>query len=330
MTNNRLKIIISFLSVPLFAALLGPAVHGQGNYIGPGSTPQGDYLRGAGIAAWGMGQYNLNTAQAEAINLDTTIRFNEYVAAVANEANREYHARIYAESTKVKEFYKQNRARLLESPEAHDVLDAAALNRLLESIQNSKVGESELRASQFRVPLSVDLIRKIPFKVGDAGERFSMDRLCLKDKGTWTPALQDDRFLPYKKAYAQALDTALEQAIDGKMQETAIKALETASEELLTRLDQVIGQRDDWYYTEAKRRLTELRGTARLLTKEKVERAIAEIDKYSGTTVGDLIGFMQTHNLHFAKAETPEDRKLLPELYALLKEQRDKLPNPAK
>ena len=30
-----------------------------------GSTPEGDYLRGVGIAGWGMGLYNLNTAQAD-------------------------------------------------------------------------------------------------------------------------------------------------------------------------------------------------------------------------------------------------------------------------
>ncbi len=317
------------LSLSLVGVSIGTTAHAQVNYIGPGSTLQGDYLRGAGIAAWGMGQYNLNTAQAEAINLDTGIRFNEYVAAVANEANRQYHARIYAESSKLKESYKQNRARLLESPEAHDVLDAAALNRLLESIQNSKVGESELRASQFQVPLSVDMIRKIPFKIGDAGARFSMDRLCMKGQVAWPVALQDDRFKLYKKAYEQALDKALEQAMDGKMQIPAIEAVEAAATDLFRRLNDVVGPRDDPLFNEAKKRLIELESTAGLLKQERIERTIGEIDRYSGTTVGDLVAFMQMHNLHFAAAMTPEDRKLLPELYVLFKEQRDKLPNPA-
>ena len=39
--------------------------------IGAGSTPQGDYLRGVGIAAMGMGIYNEKTAIAKSINLDT-------------------------------------------------------------------------------------------------------------------------------------------------------------------------------------------------------------------------------------------------------------------
>ena len=37
----------------------------QAQFIGAGSTPQGDYLRGAGIAAMGMGIYNEKTAIAE-------------------------------------------------------------------------------------------------------------------------------------------------------------------------------------------------------------------------------------------------------------------------
>ena len=41
-------------------------------------------------------------------------------------------------------------------------------------------------------------------------------------------------------------------------------------------------------YIEAKERLTELKVTVRLLKTAKIERAIGEIDKYSGTTINDL------------------------------------------
>ena len=72
------------------AVLAGSAAGARAQWIGPGSTPQGDYLRGAGIAAMGMGIYNEKTAIANSINLDTMIRWNEYMAAVANEQRREY------------------------------------------------------------------------------------------------------------------------------------------------------------------------------------------------------------------------------------------------
>ena len=96
------------------------------------------------------------------------------------------------------------------------------MNRILEELQNANLGESVFRSERMQVPLPVDIVRHIPFKLGEKGEQFSMDRLSLKGKGKWTVAFQDKQFDYVKKAYALALDKALEQAIDGKMQIAAI------------------------------------------------------------------------------------------------------------
>jgi hypothetical protein len=293
-----------------------------------GSTPEGDYLRGVGIAGWGMGLYNLNTAQANSINLDTAIRGNEYVAAVVKEQTREYVARKLGEATKVKELYKQEQARLLEKPESHDVEDGRALNIVLKQLWDSNVGESTFRSSALQVPLPVDMVRHIPFKLDEKGEKFSMERLSLKGKGKWSVAFQDNRFQYVKNAYERALDKALEQAIDGKMQIAAIEELERKGDDLLARLNEVVGPSSDRLYIEAKERVKELQSTVRLLKTEKIERAIGEIDKYSGTTINDLKLFMLQHNLRFAAAKTPEEKLLLPDLYARLVQQRDKVKIP--
>ncbi len=88
MTRVALKVL-----AVLFAAAV-PA-HAQFNWVGAGSTPQGDYLRGVGVAAFGLGAYNLETAQAVSINVNTEIRWNEYVTmyfARENEAKARYRA----------------------------------------------------------------------------------------------------------------------------------------------------------------------------------------------------------------------------------------------
>jgi hypothetical protein len=301
------------------------ATNAQAQFITAGSTPEGDYLRGVGIAGWGLGLYNLNTARAESINLDTYIRWNEYVAAVVKEQTREYVARKLADAQKLKDFYKQNRQRILESPEARDILNGDALNDVLRQLLDPKVSESTFRFQQFQVSLPVDMIRRIPFALSEKGERFSMARLSLKGKGKWTVALQDDQFQREKRAYERALDKALEQAIDGKMQLAAIDEVDAKADDLLRRLDEVVGPRDDRLYTEAKERLAELKSTVRLLKTDKIERAIGEIDKYSGTNVNDLKLFMQRHNLRFAAAKSPEEKSLFPDLYARLIQQRDKV-----
>jgi hypothetical protein len=314
------------LAALLVLATLGTAARAQYVGVGHGSTIEGDYLRGLGIAAWGMGTYNLNTAQAESINVDTVMRWNEYLAAVAKQQTREYVARIMADAAKTKEFYKQYEQKLLENPESRDIESGEALNIVLKQLWDSRVGESTFRT--YQVPLSVDMIRHIPFKLDEKGEKFSMDRLSLKGKGKWSVALQDDRFQREKKAYERALDKALEQAIDGKMQIPAIDEIDARADDLFRRLNEVVGPSSDRLYIEAKERLNELKSVVRLLKTEKIERAIGEIDKYSGTTVNDLRQFMLSHNLRFAAAKSPEERLMFPRLYASLVQQRDKVAVP--
>ena len=70
--------------------------------------------------------------------------------------------------------------------------------------------------------------------------------------------------------------------------------------------------------------MKDLRVTARLLETHDIQRALAEIDKYSGTTVNDLRIFMRKYNLTFGRAENPDERILYPQLYEALQIQREK------
>jgi hypothetical protein len=297
----------------------------QGQIIFAGSTPEGDYLRGVGLAAWGMGIYNLETAQAGSINLDTSIRWNEYLAAVAAESTRAYVARKRAAATEEKEFYKRNRERVLANPEGREVGNGEALNRILEELQNANLSESVSRSERMQVPLPADIVRHIPFALAEKGQQFSMDRLSLKGKGKWPVAFQDRRFDYVKKAYAAALEKALEEAIDGKMQLATIKVLEAKADDLFNKLEEVVGRIDDPLFIEAKDRVKELKNTAQQLRVTKIERAIGDIEKYSGTTIHDLKVFMTSHNLRFAVAKSPEEKEMFPELHELMVAQREKL-----
>jgi hypothetical protein len=169
------------------------------------------------------------------------------------------------------------------------------------------------------------MIRRIPFKLGEKNETFSMSRLVLKGKGKWPPAFQDPQFAPQLRAYELALDSALERAIEGKMTIPTIEAVEAAVVDLARKLDQVVGPSRDRLYIEAKGRVDELRKVVRLLKTHKVELALIDIDRYAGTTVNDLRLFMQRHNLQFASAESPYERGLYPELHATLVLQREKV-----
>ena len=75
---------------------------------------------------------------------------------------------------------------------------------------------------------------------------------------------------------------------------------------------------------EAKVHVSNMRKTTEVFMIQKMQPIFAEIDNYSGTTVDDLRLFMRRHSLTFAEADTPDEKKLYPELYTALNEQRRK------
>ena len=85
-----------------------------------------------------------------------------------------------------------------------------------------------------------------------------------------------------------------------------------AVEELARKLEREIDpETDQRASSEAASRLKDLRATARLFETHKVQQAIGEIDKYSGTTVNDLKIFMRKYDLTFGRAETPDETEAL-------------------
>jgi hypothetical protein len=290
----------------------------------PGSTVEGDYLRGVGFAAIGMGFYNYNTARANSINTDTAIRFNEYVSAVVEYQTRKYWARRWRLREQHNREYQAILQRIREHPEEREVQSGDALNAVMNQLLDPSIGESAYRFAS--VPLSVDVIRRIPFKLDAENLVFSMQRLTAKGKAQWPPALQGDQFAAERRAYERALDTVLEQQIEGKMTIAAIRAVQGAVDDLFRKLDQELGPSREKLYLQAKNRLTEFKKTAQeVLESHKMQLIMGQLDRYGGTTVRDLLVFMEKNKLGFAGAQTAEERGLYPELYAALVQQRAKL-----
>ena len=58
-----------------------------------------------------------------------------------------------------------------------------------------------------------------------------------------------------------------------------------------------------------------------MLYSPQMEKILAELDDYQGTTPGDLLGFMQAFNLRFAPANSYRQRMIYTKLYPMLAEQ---------
>jgi hypothetical protein len=275
-----------------------------------------------GFTAWGEGVYNLYTAQANSINTDTFIRWNEYVQDCYKLMSKEYNERNRAIMAKATAALNKRRERYLNNPEELDLMKGDALYVILEKLRSPKISDSSYRSVS--VPLPVDIIRKIPFKLNNRNEKFSMERLSMRGNGKWPVAFQFPEFELYRRAYERAVDTALEQAIEGKARQESIDAIGKAVDDLRSKLVEVVRPDSQRLQSEALSQLDDLQSTVRQFQTQNVQRALGEIDKYSGTTVYDLKVFMQKYNLQFAEAKTPEERLLYTELYTRLREQLDK------
>src|SRR4051794_272011 len=115
-------------------ALLGASARAQFNVVGPGSTIDGDYLRGGGGASYGLGVYNRLTAEAVSINTDTTIRWNEYVAAVVKNENHQNAMHRAFVLERRREHYNTIYQRIRENPEERDVMNGDSLNAVMEEL----------------------------------------------------------------------------------------------------------------------------------------------------------------------------------------------------
>ncbi|SIO39125.1 hypothetical protein SAMN05444166_4318 [Singulisphaera sp. GP187] len=307
-------------ALALIGSFAGQAF-GQVNFIGPGSTPQGDILRGEGVALQGAGFFNYYTAKANSINADTMMRVNEYIYLSIRQDRAEKAARRARRTAQRLASFNQIRNRVENDPNQNDMLKGNALNALFEQLGGPKISPSSYRLNSFE--LDADMVRRIPFFYGPNQETIAMSRII--PAGKWPIALRGPEFASQRRQYEHALDAVLELQLDRKTTRDSLTALNTAVHNLSERLDEVISPEKETLYLEAKQFLRRLDSSKEMMKRKDIETIIGEIDRYSGTTVHDLIVFMQRYNLRFGVPEIGAERAAYPKLYAAMKLQLDEL-----
>jgi hypothetical protein len=292
--------------------------------IGAGSTVQGDILRGEGIAAMGFGQYNLSTAMATSINTDTAIRWNQYVYLSLEEDLHKKALHREAHFQRNDANYRKNLERIRTRPDQADLRSGDALNAVLVQLLDPRISPSNYRRAVVQLP--GDTIRKIPFQYAQRAATFSMDRLI--GKRDWPLRLRDPEFASFRKAYERAVDHAIELDVEGKLTSEAVREVHKAVQDFEIKVEQVIPQSNVDDFNQAKNYLKRLGDIPRMLNERAIERVIAEIETYPGTSVGDLIMFMQKHNLRFGVADSPLENELYASLFDNLAQQRDQVALP--
>jgi len=294
-----------------------------GGGIGPGSTAPGDILRGEGIYLNGLGNYELNSARGRSIDNDTAIKWNQYVYESIKEHNRLAIEHLAREKERKLEAYRDIRKRIRDNPTVVDLRQGDALNVVLEELSNPKISPSSFRSA--RVSLDGGTIQNIPFQYPRLNGVISMRTLAVRDG--WPLPMRSETFARERKAYTKAVETVLEQDLEGKLMPESVKAVQATVEALKAKVDELIPKTDRNFYLESRNFVKALDDASRLLEFPIVGDVLGGMEKYSGTTVAELLEFMRRYNLRFSPANpnSPTEMELYTKLYPLMRAQREQL-----
>src|SRR5262245_28522180 len=168
----------------------GAQLWGWDMWGGWSQTPEGALAQGMGHYYTGAGIFNEKTAIADSINLDTLIRWNEYIYQANEEAARRNVARQRENSANNKA---QNAAiikRIRENPTARDIEMGDALNAAVNQLSDPRISSSALKIAS--APIEADVIRDIPFR--NASEAVTIVLSQIKGVTKWPAALDTERF----------------------------------------------------------------------------------------------------------------------------------------
>ena len=211
---------------------------------------------------------------------------------------------------------KEIQDRLRNHPETRDITDGDALNVLLDVLLNPAMVDRSLQ--YIKTPLRPDLIANIPFEVASECMTVCLDSMTMD--GQWPLALRDDAFAPQRQALRQAVQAALKEDEKGDLEPETIDAVGTAVNNLRLEFEKRVPQ-DKPDYIPARNALKAMAGLTKMLYSSKIEKVLAELEDYQGTTLGDLLGFMQAFNLRFGRANSYRQRQIYVKLYPMLAEQ---------
>ena len=292
--------------------------YGWGGW-GGGGTVQGDYARGLGNLAAGMGQYNEQTAVARSINADTAMKWNEYVYQSQMVTNRKFREKLDREKGTTLAARQRIDDRLRNNPDPADITSGEALNVALDEINNPRVYIRGLETAKAKI--DGPSIRNIPFQYASAAIVTSIHDLVNNGPPDLLkrPEFDTDRnALKAAGAKIREKTEAGEQPADADIVEA-----QTRLTSMRKQLEANFPRNTTPGFTDAQRYLRATFALTRMLQGPSIDLILSGVEKRKEATFGELLGFMNSFNLRFGRATTPDQRNAYSQIYPLLARARD-------
>ncbi|WP_422928857.1 hypothetical protein [Singulisphaera sp. PoT] len=300
--RQALRIATGLAIIPLLmtqqAAAQWSYPNGYGNYGwgGWGSQgavdPAGGYMAGLGSYARGQGVYEVEDAKAQAINLDTMLKWNK--------ALRARQRALHAEEAKEQAARDAQRDARVEQAE---ILNGSTLNNLLFQIYDFDPGVA--KTSRVRTPIPATTIRDIPFEWDTEAISICIDQMTGKD--SLPTSLTDASYNDERLALESSVDAAIKEDLKGEVSADSLKKVDAAIAALRAKFVKNTADFDPGYY-DGLSYFNTLSSLSRLLRDASFKKILAQLEDSKDRTIGELIAFMQAYNLRFGPATS--DRQI--------------------
>jgi hypothetical protein len=310
--------------------------------VGPGSTPQGDMVRGEGVFLQGLGWFELNDAKAAAQNADTMMKLERWNREVQLAYRKEYNAAAEREMTKRrmndsarKQFLAEREARLRDKPTPEDIQKGDALNALLTDLSDPTIHESSWRGAKVALPPELS-IRNLAFqfaaKPGAKGSQELSRSLIalgrLDTEGRWPIYLAGDGLKAEREAYEAAYRSVRDKSLAGKLGIEEVLRLDGQVEKVRIKAASVVPVERGFRSFATKYVLT-IKEASRMFDADTIgfaQEMIADTHRHEAHTVGELLAFMRKYRLLFTAADkAPGGAEMYSRLYGLMREQEELL-----
>jgi hypothetical protein len=269
-----------------------------------------------GMLGMGAGMFNLDTAQARSINVNTAMRWDQGMFNGSRVGARMFAAREKKMAQDTNKAYSEIQDRIKNNPSERDIIDGDALNAQLDILLNPTNAANSIQ--QINTPIRPDSIANIPFELASEGMTACLDRMTMD--GQWPEAVLGDEFKLEREGVRKAIQAALEEDKQGEVDPETVQAVQAAINRLRDKFEKIVPQTSPDYVS-AHWSLKAMDGITKMLYSPAMDKVLAELEDYQGTKLGDLLGFMQAFNLRFGAAKSYRQRLIYQRLYPMLKDQ---------
>jgi hypothetical protein len=287
--------------------------YGGYGYGGGAQTPGGNMARGMGVYAAGAGVYNEQTAQARSINVNTAMRYNEYMYASTQNETAKHHALVAGQQADNIKAQNEIQDKLRNHPDQRDIYMGDALNVAVEEIEDPRVYSKNLEKA--KVKIGGEMIRHIPFRFAPACITTTIHQIVQGPPPAplLTADFDDDRAA--MKDLAAELRKNIAQG-ETPNPETVTKALAVV-DAAVAKADRIL-PRNTKDRNDADKYLKSVHGLLAMLQTPALNVLLSGVEKHPEASLGDLLGFMSAFNLRFGQAKTEPQRAAYDRLYPML------------